>query len=211
MGNDIILTPNNEGSAFGCPSAPSWSPSQVFSNYNGQLSMIFFNSEGLSYDLNAAPESFILVATNPQGQSQTYTGSFTIMLPYSSSQIGFVTDIPFFNTANVQIALTLNTGIVCQYGLNNQIVLNCAVTDPVTGETTSYYLGQPCDDGDQYTDHDTYQTNPATGECICKGVISHDEDGDGVHDELDQCPGHDDNEDVDPANGVPDGCESPIR
>jgi len=63
--------------------------------------------------------------------------------------------------------------------------------------------GQSCNDGDACTTGDTYN-----GDCDCVGTYQ-DEDGDGVCNAEDECPGFDDNEDLD-NNGVPDGCDGPL-
>jgi hypothetical protein len=64
-------------------------------------------------------------------------------------------------------------------------------------------IGTACDDGDDCTINDTY----VVGEpCECIGTYT-DSDGDGVCDADDVCPGFDDNIDVNPANGIPDGCD----
>ncbi|MCG8331197.1 MAG: hypothetical protein MI974_26140 [Chitinophagales bacterium] len=60
--------------------------------------------------------------------------------------------------------------------------------------------GSICDDGNPCTFPDVYDVN-----CNCFGKYQ-DEDGDGVCDEEDQCPGFPDYIDVD-QDGVPDGCD----
>ena len=47
-------------------------------------------------------------------------------------------------------------------------------------------------------------TSTTTGVADCD-----DDDLDGVRNALDRCPGHDDKIDVNPANGIPDGCDTP--
>ncbi len=60
--------------------------------------------------------------------------------------------------------------------------------------------GTACNDGDDCTENDVYDAN-----CDCAGTFA-DDDGDGVCNAEDQCPGFDDNIDVN-NNGVPDGCD----
>ncbi len=61
--------------------------------------------------------------------------------------------------------------------------------------------GQPCDDGDQCTENEIVDND-----CNCIGTFA-DDDGDGVCNANDACPGFDDNIDNN-GNGIPDGCES---
>ncbi len=61
-------------------------------------------------------------------------------------------------------------------------------------------LGAPCDDGNNCTVNDMYDTN-----CDCTGTIL-DTDGDGVCDAEDTCPNGDDNIDIN-NNGIGDACE----
>ena len=60
--------------------------------------------------------------------------------------------------------------------------------------------GTPCNDGDDCTVNDEYDAN-----CNCAGTFA-DADNDGVCDADDQCPGFDDNIDLN-NNGIPDGCD----
>ncbi len=61
--------------------------------------------------------------------------------------------------------------------------------------------GAYCDDLDACTTDDVYDVD-----CNCAGTFA-DEDGDGVCDVEDECPGYDDTLDVN-ENGTPDGCEN---
>ena len=63
-------------------------------------------------------------------------------------------------------------------------------------------VGQSCDDGDDCTTGDVYNSN-----CDCIGTFQ-DGDGDGVCDEEDVCEGGDDNMDTD-GDGIPDHCDEP--
>ncbi len=71
------------------------------------------------------------------------------------------------------------------------------------GNTGCTLTGQSCDDNDDCTTGDVYD-----GDCNCAGTFQ-DEDGDGVCNADDECPGFDDNEDEN-NNGVPDGCDNPL-
>jgi len=63
--------------------------------------------------------------------------------------------------------------------------------------------GAPCDDNDACTINDVYDER-----CICRGTIQ-DSDGDNVCDIDDQCPGFDDNIDIDQDN-IPDNCDTDL-
>lgn len=69
-------------------------------------------------------------------------------------------------------------------------------------------VGAPCDDGQANTINDQINAN-----CECKGEVITDpcygigdDDGDGICNDADQCPGSDDNQDSD-GDGQPDGCD----
>lgn len=70
-------------------------------------------------------------------------------------------------------------------------------------DCTQIAPGTACDDGDDCTTDDVYDND-----CNCVGTFS-DEDTDGVCDAEDQCPGFDDNLDLN-GNGIPDDCEGCI-
>ncbi len=67
--------------------------------------------------------------------------------------------------------------------------------------SSSIYPGAPCDDNDVCTINDIWQSD-----CTCAGLYV-DSDGDGVCDNMDICPGGDDNIDTD-GDGIPDYCDS---
>lgn len=73
--------------------------------------------------------------------------------------------------------------------------------DDCDDTNSAIYPGGSCDDGDPCTLDDVYDAN-----CNCSGTPDADDDGDGVCNAIDVCPGGDDNIDLN-ENGIPDACE----
>ncbi len=76
--------------------------------------------------------------------------------------------------------------------------VDCDDNDP----QATAVIGAICDDGDPCTENDEVQSD-----CLCAGTYS-DDDGDGVCNADDICPGFDDSQDSD-GDGIPDGCDTP--
>ncbi len=162
-------------------------------------------------NISQLPSSFTADLTiTMQGEIQI-EGDFNIpttnlnlaALPYG--HIGMVSDCPGPPTSipytEIEGTVIFDTGQTCTYNGNGNIVVN----------PNQCYVGMPCDDGDPYTHSDVITVAPMEPpfDCICEGILGHDLDGDGVHDEIDICPFGNDTIDIDPQNGVPDACECP--
>jgi len=93
-------------------------------------------------------------------------------------------------------SITLPSGTTCDYTAGSGLALPCSGEAP----------GAPCDPDMSVPNYECYHHWQLDANCNCVGELGVDGDGDGVCDQLDVCPGADDNLDVD-GNGVPDGCE----
>jgi len=142
--------------------------------FNG-ASVIFEIDPGVEIDLSELVGS--LVFDTPPFELETNASNFTIKNG----------DFEFFDysfTVN-QIAnpytgtITLPSGQVCTY--DNGVMPICTVM--VDNQTLYVSPGDPCDDGDECTNHDKWNAD-----CQCEGVPNPDEDNDGFCDAIDPCP-----------------------
>ncbi|MEM9918471.1 MAG: hypothetical protein AAF990_10270 [Bacteroidota bacterium] len=159
---------------------------------DGKLELKLASSGAGPINLNDIPQSFEVNLNVGPGTQVSGTANVTNMT--GSTYTLFVeTDFPISTTNAATGTITFPNGPDCEYNMGNIVTMpGCA-----------YYLGQPCSDGDTLTHSDAYDVN-----CNCVGIVGHDLDGDGVHDDIDQCPGNPDTDSD--GNGVPDLCECPV-
>ncbi len=74
------------------------------------------------------------------------------------------------------------------------------VIDDLSIQSITCNVGSPCNDNDPCTVNDVLNSL-----CACQGTFQ-DTDGDGICNDNDQCPGFDDNTDLD-GDGIADGCD----
>ena len=154
----------------------------------------FYNLNGyydltVNFDVNSGGD--VVVNTNEMKIPYNYVGTYFKNIPLQLKAIpqpGYV----------FQFWLeTGNTNPIINYTANSNSTLT-----PIFEllDCNQIPAGTPCNDGDVCTTNDVYDAN-----CNCAGTFA-DSDGDGVCDANDQCPGFDDNIDLN-NNGVPDGCD----
>ncbi len=154
----------------------------------------FYNLDGyydltVNFDANSGGDVF--VNTNEMEIPYNYVGTYFQNIPLrlkAVAQPGYV--FQFWletgdTNAEIDFVGNSNTTLTPIFEL-----LDCAEIEP----------GTPCNDGDVCTTDDVYDVD-----CNCAGIFA-DEDTDGVCDAEDQCPGFDDNIDLN-NNGIPDGCD----
>lgn len=196
---------NNENSVFPMPCPAG---NHYFVNADGFLVVGIKNGNGpagMAFDLSSIPDALTVDLTLPNGSALTGSYSVTEVIPYNyiptppppptptGLLMGLVTNIQV-GIVPVNGQISFDNGLSCPYD-NGSIVYNDC-TPPA-----NIYTGQPCNDNNPLTYPDYYDAS-----CTCVGVVGHDVDGDGVHDEEDICPGFDDLLDNN-GNSVPDSCE----
>lgn len=196
---------NNENSVFPMPCPAG---NHYFVNADGFLVVGIKNGNGpagMVFDLSSIPDALTVDLTLPNGSALTGSYSVTEVIPYTYAPtppppptptgllMGLVTNIQV-GIVPINGQISFDNGLSCPYD-NGSIVYNDC-TPPA-----NIYTGQPCNDNNPLTYPDYYDAS-----CTCVGVVGHDVDGDGVHDEEDICPGFDDLLDNN-GNSVPDSCE----
>ncbi|MEM9917718.1 MAG: hypothetical protein AAF990_06460 [Bacteroidota bacterium] len=165
-------------------------PSQFSINAEGNLVLELPQAPLNPINFNDVPETVDLALTIAPGEQINVTANI-VNMDFESLKLKLWTDVPVANVSNPSGSVTFPGGPACGY-------TGGAIDTPAG---CAHYPGEPCDDLDSLTHSDAYDAN-----CQCYGQLGHDQDGDGVHDLIDRCPGHPDDVDVD-GNGVPDGCE----
>ncbi len=190
------ITPDG-GTSFGCQE------SGMFFVENGMLAIgQNFNPQVL-INQNTIPATITAIELDFSDASFDTGGSITGQNNTVPGQLLFSTNIAPAEAAsdgplsNPTGFIEFNTGLRCEFGAGGGIVNNC---------NAQHYIGEPCDDNDHLTAQDRWIIDPADNTCKCQGLFIHDQDGDGVHDTEDICPGGDDNLDAN-GDGIPDDCE----
>jgi len=211
-----ILDINDEDSSV--PSGNYYTLSEIQNNcnestnfetiaHNNALRYLLFEVVNYVYDENNINEECIYEESNFTCGTQPNVSYFT---PGCAIELGIeVEEDQYCNLVSTSTGCRVEFSIDC-YG-------NCMFTEyelgaeikQMNGECPDDVVVLGCDINCPDTECTQYQIiiNPDNpSDCECELVASYDEDEDGVCDEDDECPGHDDSIDVD-SDGVPDGCD----
>ncbi len=140
----------------------------------------------VSFDANSG--GTVLVNSNEMQLPFNYTGTYMDNLPVKLTAVAE-------DGYTFQYWLeTGDTNPVIDYVANSNVTLTPIF---VVGNCTP---GNACNDGDPCTENDVFDVD-----CNCAGTFA-DDDNDGVCNADDQCPGFDDNIDLN-GNGIPDDCD----